>query len=313
MKISNEFKVGLLAVVSILLFIFGFNYLNGNNLLKSSRTFYAIYDSVEGLSKSSPVTINGLKVGSITDITFLDQSGKLIVSMNVNSEFDFSDKSVAKIYGGSLIGSKSMAIEPSYDQNDLAKSGDTLAGKIDPGLLELVNDRLTPLQARVETAVTDVDTLVSSVNNILNPDMQRSIKSSFQNVNATLSSLEKASAQINEIVAQNQQNINKSFDNINATTKNLEKVSNAASKIQFEKLSRDLKSSIANVKSITEKIDKSDGTLGKLMNDDQLYTNLKGASSEMEQLLNDIKTNPKRYVHFSIFGKNNTPYKQNDK
>jgi len=166
LKISNEFKVGLLAVISILLFIFGYNYLKGNNLLKNSRTFYAVYDNVEGLSKSSPVTINGLQIGSITDINFLDETGKLVVSMNINNDFVFSSNSVAKIYGGNLIGSKSMAIEPLYQQDNIAKSGDTLPGKIDPGLLELVNNRLTPLQSRVETAVTDVDTLITSVNKI---------------------------------------------------------------------------------------------------------------------------------------------------
>jgi len=161
LKISNEFKVGMLAVVSILLFIFGFNYLKGNNLLKSSRTFYAVYNNVEGLSKSSPVTINGLKVGSITEIEFLDNSGKLLVTMNINDDFDFSNNSTAKIYGGNLIGSKSLAIEPLYEQNNLAQSGDTLPGKIDPGLLELVNNRLTPLQSRVENVVTDIDTLLN--------------------------------------------------------------------------------------------------------------------------------------------------------
>lgn len=312
MKISNEFKVGLLAVISIMLFIFGYNYLMGNNLLKSSRSFYAVYDNVEGLSKSSPVTINGLKVGSVTDITFLNNSGKLVVSMNINNDFDFSSNSVAKIYGGNLIGSKSMAIEPVYNQNNLAKSGDTLPGKIDPGLLELVNNRLTPLQARVETAVKDVDTLLTSVNKILDPDTQLSIQKSFKNINTTFKSLKEASENINNIVIDNQQNIKKSFDNFNVTTQNLERMSDSISKIEFNKISQDLKASITNIKDVTEKIRSNDGTLGKLMNDDKLYNNLESASNEMDELLNDIKTNPKRYIHFSIFGRKNEPYKKND-
>ena len=312
MKISNEFKVGLLAVISILLFIFGYNYLKGNNLLKSSRTFYAVYDNVEGLSKSSPVTINGLQVGSITDIKFLDSSGKLVVSMNINNDFDFPKGSVAKIYGGNLIGSKSMAIEPVYDQEGKALSGDTLVSKVDPGLLELVNNRLTPLQARVETAVSDVDTLVTSVNSILSSDTQRSIKQSFIDIRTTLNSLRNTTKNINDVVAENKQNINSSFVNINQTTENLKNVSDSISRINIEKISNDLEESVANINAVTKKIDDKDGTLGKLVNDDQLYQNLEGASKELEELLNDIKTNPKRYVHFSVFGKKNRPYKKKD-
>ncbi len=312
MKISNEFKVGLLAVISILLFIFGYNYLKGNNLLKSSRTFYAVYDNVEGLSKSSPVTINGLQVGSITDIKFLDSSGKLVVSMNINNDFDFPKGSVAKIYGGNLIGSKSMAIEPVYDQEGKALSGDTLVSKVDPGLLELVNNRLTPLQARVETAVSDVDTLVTSVNSILSSDTQRSIKQSFIDIRTTLNSLKNTTKNINDVVAENKQNINSSFVNINQTTENLKNVSDSISRINIEKISNDLEESVANINAVTKKIDDKDGTLGKLVNDDQLYQNLEGASKELEELLNDIKTNPKRYVHFSVFGKKNRPYKKKD-
>ena len=312
MKISNEFKVGLLAVISILLFIFGYNYLKGNNLLKNSRTFYAVYDNVEGLSKSSPVTINGLQIGSITDINFLDETGKLVVSMNINNDFVFSSNSVAKIYGGNLIGSKSMAIEPVYQQDNIAKSGDTLPGKIDPGLLELVNNRLTPLQSRVETAVTDVDTLITSVNKILNPKTQKSIQESFININSTLNSLKNTSQEINELVANNHNNINESFENINKTTENLQQVSDSVAQIDVTKMSQDLEKSIANIKEVTKKIENSDGTLGKLIHDDQLYKNLEGASNEMQELLNDIKTNPKRYVHFSVFGKKNRPYKKNN-
>ena len=232
--------------------------------------------------------------------------------MNINNDFVFSSNSVAKIYGGNLIGSKSMAIEPVYQQDNIAKSGDTLPGKIDPGLLELVNNRLTPLQSRVETAVTDVDTLITSVNKILNPKTQKSIQESFININSTLNSLKNTSQEINELVANNHNNINKSFENINKTTENLQQVSDSVAQIDVTKMSQDLEKSIANIKEVTKKIENSDGTLGKLIHDDQLYKNLEGASNEMQELLNDIKTNPKRYVHFSVFGKKNRPYKKNN-
>ena len=242
----------------------------------------------------------------------MDKSGKLVVSMNINNDFDFSSNSLAKIYGGNLIGSKSMAIEPVYEQNNQAQSGDTLPGKIDPGLLELVNNRLTPLQSRVETAVTDVDTLITSVNRILDLETQKSIKESFLNINSTLNSLKNTSNDINQLIADNHNNINQSFENINKTTESLQQVTDSVAQIDINKMSQDLEKSIANIKEVTGQIESSDGTLGKLIHDDQLYRNLEGASQEMEELLNDIKTNPKRYVHFSVFGKKNTPYNKND-
>lgn len=313
MKISNEFKVGILAVASILLFIFGYNYLKGNNLLQSSRTFYAVYDNVEGLSKSSPVTINGLQVGSVTDITFLNQTGELLVTMNINNDFQFSNKSKAKIYGGNLIGSKSMAIEPVYKSQVQAKTGDTLPGIIDPGLLELVNNQLTPLQTRIEKVVTDVDTVVSSVNNILNLETQENLRASILEVKKSLTSINKVSEKANDFLDNNKKNINESFANINKASKSFSDLSDSIAQIEINKITKDLETSIANIKGITQKIDNGQGSLGKLINDDQVYQNLEASTQELEKLLNDFKNNPKRYVHFSIFGKKNRPYKENDK
>ena len=163
MKLTNEVKTALLAIVAIVLLVFGYSFLKGNNLLDNNRNFFAVYNDVEGLAVSSPVTINGLQVGTVTDIDFLDGKGRILVTMNVQNDFQFSKKSKARIYGGDLIGGKSMAIIPDY-QGENAKSGDTLVGDIDEGLLELVNDRLKPLQEKIENAVVSADSLITPSN-----------------------------------------------------------------------------------------------------------------------------------------------------
>ena len=133
-----------MSVIAIALFIFGYNFLKGKNLLEDSRTFYAVYEQVEGLSSSSAVTINGLQVGSVTDIEILPNTN-LLVTLNINNDFPFSKSSVAEIYGGNLIGGKTVAIIPDLEDNRIAQPGDTLNSKIEAGLLELVNDQLAPL------------------------------------------------------------------------------------------------------------------------------------------------------------------------
>lgn len=135
-------------MVAIALLIFGYSFLKGSNLLDNDRTFYAVYDNVQGLDPSSSVTINGLEVGKVMSINFAGPEGNLVVTFNVKNDFNFSRDSEAQIYGGGLIGGKSLAIVPKYDNNKMAKSGDTLSGTIDEGIFELVNDRLTPLQKR---------------------------------------------------------------------------------------------------------------------------------------------------------------------
>ena len=127
--------------------------------------------------RSSPVTINGLKVGSVTGIGFLDDTGKLIVSFTVDTELPFSENSVAQIYGGGLIGGKSVAIIPEYERDNLAVSGDTLPSEIEEGLLELVNERLTPLQEKVEKAIESTDSLINSFNEVMNPRTRKNLKS----------------------------------------------------------------------------------------------------------------------------------------
>ena len=125
--------------------------------------------------------------------------------------------------------------------------------------------------------------------------------------------MNRTSAEVDKLISDNHDNINQSFKNINQTTQSLKQVSDSVAQIDIKKITKDLEKSVANIKAVTDKIEKGQGSLGKLVQDDQLYKNLEGATKEMEELLNDIKTNPKRYVHFSVFGKKNRPYKNKDK
>ncbi len=310
MKITREVKTGILAVSAILLFIFGYNFLNGKNLLDSERTYYVVYDDVEGLIPSSPVTINGLIVGKVKAIDFLNKKGSLIVTFNVNSDFAFSKSSFAQIHGTGLIGGKSLSITPVYDQTQTAKSGDTLPGKVEEGLLDIVTDRFTPLQEKLEIAIINANTLLNSINKTLSTDTQRDIQSALKDLSVTMRTFKGASSKLDNLLGNNQEKLDKTFTNLDEMSTNLNKFSNGLSTIDVAKLGSDLKNILANFDNISADIKNGKGTMGKLLKDEKLYDNLESTSKQLELLLQDLRLNPKRYVHISVFGKNNKPYEK---
>ena len=313
MKTSKEIKTAVLVLSGILLFIFIFNYLKGENLLSSSRKITAIYSNVEGLAISSAVTINGHKVGKVQDIRFTDdKSGMLEVSMLIDSDFNFSKNSIAELYESGLIGGKAISIIPAFDGSSNTVSGDVLKSKIKPGLTELVNQRLTPLQEKIESVMVSADLLLNNVNSIFDEKTKSDIKGSISQLEQTISSFEKTSNSLQNLLETNKNAINNSIGNISDISDDLSVVTDKLSKSDFEQTINELKFSLNNFNSLLSGLDSGEGSLGKLFNDEGLYNNLEASLGQLESLLEDMKLNPKRYVHFSLFGKKNKQYIERD-
>jgi len=310
LKFTREVKTALLAIIAIVLLIFGYSFLQGKNLLESNRTFHAIYNDVLGLSPSSTVTINGLKVGQVTEISFLDKKGTLVVSFTVENDFKFSKSSIAQIYGGNIIGGKSLAILPNYEVNEMAKSGDTLQSDTEEGIMELVNERLSPLQEKVENTIVSADSLVTAINMVLNDSTRHNIQNTFKDLNATVRSFKVTANALEGIVGRNSGKLDKTFTNLDEMTTNFNKFSDTLRHMNIGKITNDLEKVVADFESVSDKLNRKEGTAGKLINDDALYNNLENATRQLEELLQDVKLNPKRYVHFSVFGKNPGPYQE---
>ena len=313
MKTSKEIKTAVLVLSGILLFIFIFNYLKGENLLSSSRKITAIYSNVEGLAISSAVTINGHKVGKVQDIRFTDdKSGMLEVSMLIDSDFNFSKNSIAELYESGLIGGKAISIVPAFDGSANTVSGDVLKSKIKPGLTELVNQRLTPLQEKIESVMVSADLLLNNVNSIFDEKTKSDIKGSISQLEQTISSFEKTSNSLQNLLETNKNAINNSISNFSDISDDLSIVTDKLSKSDFEQTINELKFSLNNFNSLLSDLDRGEGSLGKLFNDEGLYNNLEASLGQLESLLEDMKLNPKRYVHFSLFGKKNKQYIERD-
>ena len=313
MKTSKEIKTAVLVLSGILLFIFIFNYLKGENLLSSSRKITAIYSNVEGLAISSAVTINGHIVGKVQDIRFTDEmSGTLEVTMLIDSDFNFSKNSIAELYESGLIGGKAISIIPAFDGSANTVSGDVLKSKIKPGLTELVNQRLTPLQEKIESVMVSADLLLNNVNSIFDEKTKSEIKGSISQLEQTISSFEKTSNSLQNLLETNKNAINNSISNFSDISDDLSIVTDKLSKSDFEQTINELKFSLNNFNSLLSDLDRGEGSLGKLFNDEGLYNNLEASLGQLESLLEDMKLNPKRYVHFSLFGKKNKQYIKRD-
>ena len=308
MKISYEIKTAVLVLLGILMFIIGFSYLKGNHVFISDRTFYAIYDDVEGISIGTPVTISGFNVGSIQNIEFFNDSEKLLVKFRVENKINFSKNSIAQIYETGLIGGKALAVitKPGI----VAKSGDTLSSAIAPGLTELVNDKLSPLQEKIESTFVSADSLLIAINNIIDNQTQSNIKNIFDNLSETVENVKFSTSKFEDLLAENENKISNIINRIDITSSNLSNFSNSFA--DLEKTIENFSKTSDNLNLILSEISSGNGTFNKLIFDDSIVNSLNSASENINLLLEDLRLNPKRYVHFSLFGKKNKPYEKSD-
>ena len=306
-KISREVKTAILAIVSLVILIGGYNYLKGKNLLDKNRNFYALYDNVEGLTPGASVTINGLTVGKVISIKFADKTGKLRVHFDVVSDFEFSNKSIARVYGIGFISGKNLAIIPSYE-GELAKDGDTLTSEIDNGIMELVTDRLEPLQAVIESAINDTDSLVKSFNRVMDVKTQNNLKETIANFSFISRELKTTSQSMNGLLTDNKEKINGTMTNFEEISTNFAKISDSLSQIEIGTMVANIEKLTSDFEVIANNLKTGQGTAGKLLQDDQVYVNLERTTKQMELLLEDMRLHPKRYVHFSLFGKKPKEY-----
>ena len=310
MKNKNEIKTGLLVIIGIGLFIFGFSYLKSNDIFVSDRTFYSIYDDVKGVVNGTPVTVNGFPVGSITDISFF-KNNSLLVKFRVENDIKFSVNSLAQIYETGLIGGKALAIIPAMDNSRVAVSLDTLKSSVAPGLTELVNEKLTPLQENIETMILSANDVLEKINLVFDDPTRANLRTSVSDFSETITDLKETSALIKSIVKSNKSSINNSIENINDISSDLASISSTIKSSDLELTLSNLKSSSDNLASVLDNINNGNGSISKLISNDSLFNNLNDASKSIDLLLEDIRLNPKRYIHFSVFGKKNKPFQSN--
>ena len=314
MKVSRELKTGVIAILIIVLSVWGFNFVKNKNLYEKTRTFYAEYSNVQGLIPTSPVTINGLKVGKVSSITFHPtKKGILIAQITLTNKVQFSKNSIAQIYSPDFISGKSLKIDIVDDGAIFAKSGDTLIGEIDSGILGMINEQIAPLQSKVESFVVNTDSVMQSLSAVLDVENQKNIKNSLRKLSLTLDKFNNIANNADHIIADNKSKIDSILNNANLAMQNFEQISDSLQQANLGATMLKLKESLESFSVILDSIESGHGTIGKLMVDDKLYNNLEGATKELEELLKEVKLHPKRFVHISVFGKKEKPYVEETK
>tara|TARA_B000000565_G_C23764827_1_gene369833 strand:+ start:315 stop:1229 length:915 start_codon:yes stop_codon:yes gene_type:complete len=303
LKLSKEIKAAIFVLTSILLFIFGFNYLKGTSLIDRQKTLYAVYDEVDGLLVGANVMINGLSIGNVTELEFLKNSTKILVTLKVKDELNFSSKSTASIYETGVLGGLAISIEPLFDRESIVQTGDTLRSSVRPGLTELINRQIEPLSRQLQSTITSVDSIFSGASSVLNKQTQLNIKESIEVLTSAINSINNSAYIIEGTLTEKNDKISKTIDNIESISDNLSKVTKELNEFGLSNVLVDLKESTEGINSVIQNLNSDSSSLGKLINKDELYENLNSSILSLNNLIDDINENPKKYVHFSIFGR----------
>ncbi|WP_460218838.1 MlaD family protein [Psychroserpens sp. MEBiC05023] len=304
MKISREVKTAILVLSGIILLIFLFNYLKGENLFESPNTYYTEFD-YNALSSSSPVTVKGNAVGKVKKISYDFNSGKTKVAFTVNDQLVFSKDSKVRLYQTGLMGGNALAIIVS-NEGEQAKPGDFLKSEIKEGLVNKLSDNFSGLSSNLDTTLKSADTLLVSLNNLVVDDSEDGLQNAIKELNATMKSFKSVAYSINSLVNKNDEKLAAVLNNFDSISRDLSVITSDLKTVEFSKLVDNLDNTLASVNSLMAKVNSGEGSIGKLLNDEGLYNNLEAASKEMEELVRDIKLHPARYRR--ILSKKEIPY-----
>jgi phospholipid/cholesterol/gamma-HCH transport system substrate-binding protein len=323
MKIRKEFIIGVIASFTLIAFYWGFSFLKGDDIFSKEREFVLVYDEVAGLSVSNPVNINGLNVGKVSYVGFIpnDSNARILVKIKLTNNIAIPKKSLAVIKSDLLgVNSIDLKFKPS---SSFAKSGDTLITAIATTIQEEVSMQMLPIKLKAEDMMASLDSVLGAIRYIFNKETQQHLAQTFESIQTTINNLEHTSYGLDTIVSGQTSNLKAIFADIksitgtlNENTAEIDNIITNFSDISDSLSAVDLKATLDRVdgallgfQEIVDKVNSGEGSMGKLVNNDSLYFELEGASRELNQLLEDIKLNPKRYVRVSVFGgKNNDPY-----
>lgn len=312
MKLAKEVKIGILVTGALVALFWGMNYLKGLDLFSNDNRYYAVYRNVDGLVPSGDVILNGVRIGLVQDIMFVpDQSGDIRVTLLVNQKIFISKNSIARITSTDLLGGRAVTIllDPS---SPAAVDGDTLRSEVQTNL----TDQLTPVKDKAENLITTLDSLAASLNMVLSPSNRNSLDASIGNLDKSLANLESVTGSLDRMLSSDQGKLRKMFDHLESITSNIRKNNNAlANALQNLSLITDslaasnltstvnhANATLKQTSQIMDKINRGEGTIGMLVNNDSLYNALEKSAVDLDKLLVDLRENPKRYVTISLFG-----------
>jgi phospholipid/cholesterol/gamma-HCH transport system substrate-binding protein len=316
MKITKEVRIGIIVFSAIVLTYWGLNYLKGQDIFTSQKAVYAIYNRVDGLLASNVVQVNGYKIGYVKGISLLpDHSGRLVVSMHIKSELKIPRNSVAEIFSTDLLGTKGVQLLFGNSTQDL-QDGDTLPSNIQVSLGDAVSAEVAPIKERAENLLASLDSVAAVFREVFNQETKLHLKRSFESISTALNSIDNIATTVDTMLAKKNGRLKILLDNLESITTNIRNHNNQIGEVidnfagitdtlrraNLSQTILNLKTALDKTSQVFDKINRGEGSLGKLVNDDSLYTNLNNTAHDLDLLVKDMNANPKKYVHFSMFG-----------
>ena len=314
MKIRREAKLALTALAAVFILIWGINFLKGSSLFESKSTFYGVYDSVEGLKVSSGVIYRGYQVGQVISIQFTgERFDRVLVKFSVDKGLELPSNTLAMIQSADLMGSKVVALVPG-DSHVFAVSGDTLRSQVERGLMEQVSQQMLPLKQKAERLLGSLDSVMLIVQGLFNEETKKNLSNSFGSIDRTLRNLEGASGNLDTLIQGESARISSILQDVNSITGNLRNnneeistilgnvsaISDSLRQASLHQTLMSLDYILATTDSIMNKINRGEGTIGALLNDNDLYYNLNQVSENLNRLLVEFRYNPKRFINLSL-------------
>jgi len=307
-RLTKEIKAGLIVVLGITALILGFSYLKSNSLLGKSTTLHAVYDHVGGLQSGTAVSLNGFSVGTIDDIAFLDETGKLMVAFTITTDLPIPADSKAELYDTSVLGGKGLQIVLGTPGSAIAQNGDTLTSIVKVGMTDRITELMEPLEAKVNSAIVETDLLMKNLNQLLDTDSQALLRETLNNFSETSASLKVITQNVSENLTANEKALGTILESTAELTSNLSSVSETLNDADLQGLIADLNTSVSATKEILEGVKNGEGSVGQIFTNQELYLSLQENLSQLEWLLQDLRLNPKRYLSVSVFGKKQKDY-----
>jgi phospholipid/cholesterol/gamma-HCH transport system substrate-binding protein len=310
MKISNETKIGVMAVVAITGLILGFNFLKGSSLFQHTKKLYAVFDNVEGMEVSNAVQISGLTIGSVSAINESDKdlARGIVVTITLKKDVHIPKNSIAVINSG-IIAAATIVIDKGDDTQFLS-DGDTLLTKQKSNLFSQVQSSISPVILKLGGTLTSLDSLIQAVGSMFDPRLKNNLSSIVANLAASTAQLQIMLNSQTGALAQSLKNVNeftanlaKNNEHVTKTLENVEKATSGLAAAKIPETVESLQSTVNELKGTIAKINSNNGSLGLLLNDKRLYQNLEGTTRSLNTLLDDLRMHPKRYVNISVFGK----------
>jgi len=304
MKIKKEVKIGAIAVVALVLFVWGYNFLKGSSVFSHEYKLYAHYPNSSGLSQSDPVILNGFRIGQVEKIKFdPSNDGSLVVSLIITNSFPIPDNSVAKIVNTNITGSKGVEIFLGNSTTYLSH-GDNIRSELDPSMVDRLAKEIMPLKEKIEALVESLNTTAHSINDILNDQSRKDMIESLANIRKITYMAANQKNNLDTIMTNAKsftEDLKQSSEHFDHIVTNVSNITDDISQADIAGTINQLQHTIATMDSILQQIQSDNNTLGRLMTTDSLHNELTRSTEQLRLLLEDVRKNPKKYVKFSVF------------